>query len=329
MKSKTPLIVIILAVTLIIGGIIFVLNYANQNSLLRTKISQEDFIDSDDDGLRDWEEELYRTNPLNPDTDGDGYLDGEEVNSGHNPLIMAPGDKLTFYPIPLGKKYNITQKVLSEETLDSILDSYLSQKGEYIEDHSEIYSPETFSAFTTTTTLQEMFKRAMADSYSTLLTQAEQTISDIPEIFEINITDEDVKISQDNSVEAIKMYLSQVSSFLNSDIFFLQEKSFEALLSAFQDNDFSQLTELIKVNDNKIEKIKEIIVPYSWKEIHKQGMQLTLQVRNIFVSFRDIKSDPLKAQLAVSEFEKFSENWNDLMKDAIILAKNQGVELSL
>lgn len=42
--------------------------------------------DSDNDLLPDeWEEELG-TDPNNPDTDGDGYRDGIEVGSGHNPL---------------------------------------------------------------------------------------------------------------------------------------------------------------------------------------------------------------------------------------------------
>jgi ElaB/YqjD/DUF883 family membrane-anchored ribosome-binding protein len=42
--------------------------------------------DSDNDLLHDeWEEELG-TDPNNPDTDGDGYRDGMEVGSGHDPL---------------------------------------------------------------------------------------------------------------------------------------------------------------------------------------------------------------------------------------------------
>ncbi len=42
--------------------------------------------DTDDDGLFDREEvEVYETNPLNPDTDGDTFLDGAEVSNGYNP----------------------------------------------------------------------------------------------------------------------------------------------------------------------------------------------------------------------------------------------------
>jgi hypothetical protein len=43
--------------------------------------------DSDYDGLTDQgENQVYKTNPQNPDTDGDAYLDGAEVLSGTNPL---------------------------------------------------------------------------------------------------------------------------------------------------------------------------------------------------------------------------------------------------
>ncbi len=43
-------------------------------------------VDTDNDGLFEREEVMvYKTDPLNPDTDGDGYLDGDEVKNGYNP----------------------------------------------------------------------------------------------------------------------------------------------------------------------------------------------------------------------------------------------------
>ena len=45
------------------------------------------FDDPDHDGLSSLDEiSIYHTDPRNPDTDGDGYSDGQEVKSGHNPL---------------------------------------------------------------------------------------------------------------------------------------------------------------------------------------------------------------------------------------------------
>lgn len=43
-------------------------------------------IDTDNDGLSDYEEvKIYRSNPLNTDTDEDGFLDGVEVKGGYDP----------------------------------------------------------------------------------------------------------------------------------------------------------------------------------------------------------------------------------------------------
>ncbi len=52
-------------------------------------------IDSDSDGLTDLEESLvYGTNPKLPDTDSDGFLDGNEVFHRYNPSGTQPGTLL-------------------------------------------------------------------------------------------------------------------------------------------------------------------------------------------------------------------------------------------
>ena len=47
--------------------------------------SEDEGQDTDEDRLADTEEERYGTDPSNKDTDGDGYLDGDEVAAGFNP----------------------------------------------------------------------------------------------------------------------------------------------------------------------------------------------------------------------------------------------------
>ncbi|MEI6835519.1 MAG: L,D-transpeptidase family protein [Candidatus Falkowbacteria bacterium] len=46
-------------------------------------------VDSDNDGLGDNLELQFHTDPHNPDTDGDGFKDGEEVDWGYNPLAKS------------------------------------------------------------------------------------------------------------------------------------------------------------------------------------------------------------------------------------------------
>lgn len=55
-------------------------------------IRQKNTQDTDGDGLLDWEEELWQTDPNNKDTDGDGTPDGEEVRKKRNPLVAGPAD---------------------------------------------------------------------------------------------------------------------------------------------------------------------------------------------------------------------------------------------
>lgn len=56
--------------------------------------------DSDADGLTNADEKLWGTNPNAQDTDNDGFKDGEEVSSNHNPTIPSPNDKLPAGFVP-------------------------------------------------------------------------------------------------------------------------------------------------------------------------------------------------------------------------------------
>jgi len=335
-KTKIPFVVIIVGAILIIGGVIFVLKYSSRESLLginfgskNSKISEENFKDSDNDGLRDWEEELFRTDPDNPDTDGDGYLDGEEVDSGHNPLVKAPGDNLSFYPLPLGEKYNVTNKILNEEAAHELMTSYLSQKLDYLENHPEIENPEQFLAVTDASTIQEMAKRSIWDSYEALMGTGGENISKLTEIFDISISDDQIKISEDNSKEAIKTYINNASEWLNSDVFFFQNEILQTIADAFKSQDFSNIDKLIRLNDDWIDRMKEIIVPSSWKEIHKEGFKTVILFRNILVSLRDYENDVFKAYYAADKLEELPNTWSDLIKQTIYLANEQDMQLPL
>ena len=50
-------------------------------------------LDSDNDGLKDWEETLWKTDPNNKDTDADGTTDGDEIATNRDPLTPGPNDK--------------------------------------------------------------------------------------------------------------------------------------------------------------------------------------------------------------------------------------------
>ena len=55
----------------------------------RVKGKKMEEVDSDQDGLNDSVEIALRTNIINKDSDGDGYADLDEVNSGHSPASTS------------------------------------------------------------------------------------------------------------------------------------------------------------------------------------------------------------------------------------------------
>lgn len=57
----------------------------SKGSLMPTLGGSGGSMDSDNDGLDDYMESYYSTDPKNPDTDGDGYKDGVEVDGGYDP----------------------------------------------------------------------------------------------------------------------------------------------------------------------------------------------------------------------------------------------------
>ncbi len=72
--------------------------------------------DPDKDGLTNDEEFRYKTDPLNPDSDRDGYLDGDEIKNGFNPLKYSPGDKSDRIVFESPKKKGIVKKNLYKVT---------------------------------------------------------------------------------------------------------------------------------------------------------------------------------------------------------------------
>ncbi|MDP2648133.1 MAG: thrombospondin type 3 repeat-containing protein [Candidatus Yanofskybacteria bacterium] len=88
-------------------------------SLQQGNISETYDSDFDNDGLTNGEESFWNTDFQNPDTDGDGFLDGEEVASGHDPTIPGPNDKLDN-----SVAGNVTKKI-SELVLGGIYEGSL------------------------------------------------------------------------------------------------------------------------------------------------------------------------------------------------------------
>jgi hypothetical protein len=105
---------IALSIAVVIVLILIIINYSktntsiyaiNSDNIKAETVSKSKWasnsIDSDNDGLANWQETLYGTDPQNPDTDNDGTADGQEVTESRDPLKantslngQAPNDEM-------------------------------------------------------------------------------------------------------------------------------------------------------------------------------------------------------------------------------------------
>ncbi|MFZ4648317.1 MAG: ferric reductase-like transmembrane domain-containing protein [Patescibacteria group bacterium] len=96
-NNKLKSLSVLVPMLLVFGLIYFGLNLGSKFFTVSAATSTSFQKDSDYDGLSDQVEiNVYHTNPLKTDTDGDSYLDSAEVLAGSNPLdAKDPASKLT------------------------------------------------------------------------------------------------------------------------------------------------------------------------------------------------------------------------------------------
>lgn len=76
-------------------------------------------IDTDQDGLSDEDEVLvWLSDPKNPDSDGDTYLDGQEVNSGYSPISTSTLDLSLYILATPQRTLDALAKAINENNID-------------------------------------------------------------------------------------------------------------------------------------------------------------------------------------------------------------------
>ncbi len=235
--------------------------------------------DSDADGLKDWEERIYGTDPFNPDTDGDGYLDGEEIANGYNPLIKAPGDKLADFPLnPTASQndsLNITNRLMAT-LAQEIVDLNKNRQG----DQKGLRVPK----------LNEFVPKFIKQD----VTNEEYNFSAGKDFDETKI-----KISKDNSKQAVRKYLQSFNAIIKSSFSFSDKLGKHIVRDAHRFGDFTEFDELISAYDKAINEFYGLAVPSGWAEMHKEEIKLLISTKKVYEALRWPEKDYFKANLAV------------------------------
>ena len=115
------------------------IHYGVTGTLLANNLNRESQIkileninkkDTDNDGLKDWEEILWNTNPKDPDSDGDGTKDGDEIETGRDPLKKGPNDEVDNKPFVQSTNTNTFKNLTNTDVFaQNLFTQYLSLRG--------------------------------------------------------------------------------------------------------------------------------------------------------------------------------------------------------
>jgi len=253
----------------------------NLDPKLRIKSSSLSFgadSDWDNDGLNNREESFWGTNPNKPDTDGDGYLDGEEVASSHDPLIKAPGD---FLPT----KDNLTMK-MSQLALAGLVEGSLKPDSPNykasLNNLAAIIAGDAISSLTTDTSKIDLTTTASDKFFQqTYIEELSPIYKELLRVFVEQMLELEKNL---NDIGAFGMAYGGVS------------KSFSGSSSRYE-NIFD---DLIKIS-----------VPKNWKENHLEIIKLTGELSQASQAVVSGANDPIKSAAGLNKIIRL---WKALPK---------------
>ena len=267
-------------------------------------------LDSDNDGLKDWEEKLWGTDPNNPDTDGDGVKDGEELKQGRDPLKPGPDDKLAqFQSLPKEPEPTFSSpKNLTEELARQLIVQYFSQKGK---GETPAISPDNLA--------------------KDILSQSEgRTLKD-------EFSEKDLNKFIEPTKENKKIYLNRLGEILENNFKNIKGNEFEILnesLAKGKEEELEKLVPYISAYQKTVSDLQNLIVPENknYISLHLLLMNIMNNLEKSVAAMKLVFQDQLKMVLGMNwyldeavRWKKFEEDFRILaVKDGIVFGKNEG-----
>lgn len=303
--SKKSIFIILLFTSIVMGGFVL-LNSSrsplNNSIVFEMKINENTTktliktleTDTDNDGLKDWEESLWKTDPKNPDTDGDGMSDGEEIRTNRDPLKQGEGDKKEQQ-----NKYSPKTTPYEEfnTATDAVIDNFISK-------YFEIKNNNNGGK------LDEKSKTELINS----------TLSGIITENAINTyTKNNLNITSDSS-DGFKNYGNTLASILSKYLkeSTITENEILVINKAFEMENMEYLKKLspaILKYKNAAKEISEIEIPASVAKTH---LNIINTYESIALSLEDIKKtpdDPILGLTGMARYNKYMEQMSILSKE--------------
>ena len=251
--------------------------------------------DSDNDGLRDWEETLWGTDPHNPDTDGDGVLDGAEVEAHRNPTIAGSNDALPSQ----NEGSNIVKP-------GSLTDKLIQDLG-----------------------IQYFTTKGLSEGEPLTQTQKSDTANSIANSFEQNIQSEEAKISDPYTLQNVlvsntkspKEYGNAIGGAMQTSfasVEGLNISEIDIVQNAATSKDMSLLKQLdpfIQGYKKMISFMKQTSAPSSYAQIHLDFMNTFQNLQTADEKMKLLETDPAESLVGVRVYAPQATRFVDILRN--------------
>jgi len=309
-KINIFLVVFIMLIGCLIGGYA-ILKSKNSKADILEQLAQnfnmENIIDDYDfDGLADWEEKIYKTSPTNPDTDGDGYLDGEEVASGFDPTKKAPHDKLPDEASQqIGEGLSRPEPGNLSQMIGYLLSGQLKAGQMPLIDTQDVNSINKDVMDSMDKKVMEAIQKASTGFLSQFIPPFEK------ESYKFELT-------QENNLTAIQNYAKETSNKLGALNFCVGANNTKHEIEIVQEAIETGNFELINcLNNSYLQAYQETLkapVPLDWLDIHKRILSTYWNFHKIHQHIPEFKKDPYKGIIILKKFEQTGDNLIELLQ---------------
>lgn len=249
-------------------------------------------VDLDGDGLFAWQESLYGSDPNNPDTDGDGTNDGDEIKEGRDPKVAGPDDTLSSYQDLFQSEANFEnykQNSLTDNLSVELFANYLQLKQ--------------------SNALQQENQTALVEGIANKADQSTD-ISNQYGLSDLNITvssSEDLKSYGTNFANLYLGYLNRLNSIGGED-------------------DLKYINEVSVGYKELAEALLRLPVPDVAKNVHLEIVNRINNAGILLGQFADnYEEDPLKSLFAIQNIQLNSENDRALYNSLAIYFRDNGI----
>ena len=244
--------------------------------------------DDDNDGLPNALEVVWNTDPNNPDTDGDGFTDGEEVAKNHNPTVAGPNDALPSGFAPRQDRQP-NQPIQVDQFFTAGTVELFPHNGRNL-----------------TSEYNRRYSEAERNEETAVQFAKEQgTVTGLP-----RVADATIQITQTNNSQTIGHYLDAARGYSS-----LMDPTTvgEIFIDLFDNNDTSSVLGMAQYVSSFQKDLGSTRVPTEAASLHKLLMGFSEVLTATYIQMSTYNEDPIKALNAIYQLELIDQQYMSLI----------------